>query len=92
MIYERLLEAGAKVDYLDPYVPEIPMTREHKPLAGIKAVSEQDIAAGGYDGALICTDHDAIDYNALVAACPVVVDTRNATQDCADDGEAIVKA
>ena len=34
--------------------------------------------ARGVDVALICTDHDGVDYRALVQHCPLVVDTRNA--------------
>ena len=32
----------------------------------------------GYDAALIVTDHDSVDYAALVRSRPLVVDTRNA--------------
>jgi len=35
-------------------------------------------ALADYDAAVICTDHDGLDYAALAAAVPVVVDTRNA--------------
>ena len=31
----------------------------------------------GYDAVLIATDHDAVDYALVAAACPLVVDTRN---------------
>lgn len=33
--------------------------------------------AGRVDAALICTDHDAVDFKLLVEATPLVVDTRN---------------
>ena len=36
-------------------------------------------ALAGFDAALICTDHDSVDYQQLVEAVPVVVDSRNAT-------------
>ena len=39
-----------------------------------------EIVRRGYDAALICTDHDDVDYAALVEALPLVVDTRNATR------------
>ena len=31
----------------------------------------------GFDCVAILTDHRAVDYNALVAAAPLIVDTRN---------------
>jgi len=77
----ELLEArGARVDYYDPYVARIPLSREHPHLAGRTSVAWDEIFAGGYDAALICTDHDEVDYTALVEALPLVVDTRNATR------------
>jgi UDP-N-acetyl-D-glucosamine dehydrogenase len=89
----ELLEArGAHVDYHDPYVPEIPPTREHAALAGRRSIAWAEAALAGYDAALIVTDHDDVDYAALVAGCPLVVDTRNATRDVTQHRERIVKA
>jgi UDP-N-acetyl-D-glucosamine dehydrogenase len=34
--------------------------------------------AGSFDAAIICTDHDPVDYRLLVAHCPLIIDTRNA--------------
>ena len=89
----ELVEAdGATVDYYDPFVPQIPMTRDHAPLAGRQSVEWQLDQFSKYDAALICTDHDGIDYDALVDAVPLVVDTRNATRDVTVGREKIVKA
>jgi len=41
---------------------------------------------------LIATDHDAVDYKALVAAARLVVDTRNACAKAGLTGDNIVKA
>jgi UDP-N-acetyl-D-glucosamine dehydrogenase len=30
-----------------------------------------------FDVAIICTDHDIIDYHLLVENCPLIIDTRN---------------
>ncbi len=79
-LVELLERRGAKVDYHDPHVPCIPVTREHPDLAGRTSVAWDEALATGYDAALICTDHDAVDYAALVEAMPLVVDTRNATR------------
>jgi UDP-N-acetyl-D-glucosamine dehydrogenase len=49
-------------------------------------------ALSGYDLALIVTDHDGIDWSALVASSRIVVDTRNATRNVAESRDRIVKA
>lgn len=75
----ELIEArGAHVDYHDPYIPVIPMTREHAPLAGRTSVPLTADVLKGYDGVLIATDHDEVDYRLVVEASKLVVDTRNA--------------
>ncbi|MDP6774318.1 MAG: nucleotide sugar dehydrogenase [Rhodospirillales bacterium] len=91
-LIELLEAAGAEVAYHDPYVPEIPLTRDHAPLAGRRSQEWAPERFGDYDAALICTGHDAIDYDALVATSRLVVDTRNATAGVAEGREKIVKA
>ncbi|MDF1610259.1 nucleotide sugar dehydrogenase [Hoeflea sp. YIM 152468] len=74
-----LIEArGASVDYHDPYIPVIPVTREHASLAGRKSVEFTPETVRGYDAILIATDHDNVDYSLLVEHGKVVIDTRNA--------------
>ena len=70
------LNAGAKVEFHDPHVPEIPMTREHSKLAGRRSVNIERAATS--DAALIVTDHDAVDYEELASRAKLIVDTRNA--------------
>ncbi|MGU3663353.1 nucleotide sugar dehydrogenase [Methylobacterium sp. A49B] len=75
----ELLEArGAEVDYHDPHIPVIPMTREHAALAGRRSVGLSDGAVEGFDVVLIATDHDVLDYVGLAARARLVIDTRNA--------------
>ena len=83
---------GARVDYHDPYIPEIQTAREHAELSGMKSIAWTPENLAAYDAALICTDHDGVDYEALVRSCPLVVDTRNATRDVENARERIVKA
>jgi UDP-N-acetyl-D-glucosamine dehydrogenase len=74
----ELLEArGAHVDYFDPFVPDIPPTREHAPLTGRTSRPWSADLAGLYEAVLIATDHDGVDYGAVVASAALVVDTRN---------------
>jgi UDP-N-acetyl-D-glucosamine dehydrogenase len=77
-IIELLERRGARVAYFDPFVPVIPQTREHAALAGWKSVAWRADVAVDYDAVLIVTDHDTVDYAALAAHAPFVVDTRNA--------------
>ncbi len=78
VLWEKLLALGAEVDYFDPYCPIVPPTREHQQFAGTKSKTMDEIKAGGYDAALIVTDHDNVDYAEIARHVPVVVDTRNA--------------
>ena len=48
-------------------------------------------ALASVSAALICTDHDGVDYDLVARHCPLVVDTRNATRSLADR-QRIVKA
>ncbi|MGU3536670.1 nucleotide sugar dehydrogenase [Methylobacterium sp. A54F] len=89
----ELLEArGARVDFHDPLVPEIPPTRAFGGLAGRRSVPLDDDALGGADAVLIVTDHDGIDYPRLVAGSRLVVDTRNACARAGLAGDNILKA
>jgi UDP-N-acetyl-D-glucosamine dehydrogenase len=91
-ILDLLRARGAAVDYVDPFIPVIPATREHPDLAGMRSVSWTADTLASYHAAVICTDHDRLDYAGLVAHCPLVVDTRNATRHVSQGRERIVKA
>jgi UDP-N-acetyl-D-glucosamine dehydrogenase len=75
----ELLEArGAVVEFYDPFVPLIPPTREHASLSGRHSVAWSSDLTASYDAALIVTDHDGVDYQAILDHALLVVDTRNA--------------
>jgi len=76
-LMELLQQRGATVDFLDPYVPEVPRLRDYPEFAGKRSVDPTELAEKGYDAVLIATDHDAIDYAALVELGIPVIDTRN---------------
>jgi UDP-N-acetyl-D-glucosamine dehydrogenase len=72
-ILELLARRGATVTYSDPWVPHV----KH----GGHTLASVDLAAAlksKPDCAVICTDHSAFDYAALVASNTLIVDTRNA--------------
>lgn len=91
-IYELIESHGAEVDYHDPFVPEIPPLRSHPALVGRRSVPLSIAELERYDAVFICTDHDGIDYGAVVAASNLVLDTRNATRNVRTKRNAIVKA
>jgi UDP-N-acetyl-D-glucosamine dehydrogenase len=89
----ELIEArGSHVDYFDPYIPVIPMTREHADLAGRRSVALDAKTLAGYDAVLIATDHDNVDYKLVVDNSKVVVDTRNACARAGISDGKVIKA
>lgn len=77
-LMQLLEEAGSQVEFLDPHVPDLPPMREYGQYHGRSAIDPQALADADFDAVLIATDHDAVDYAALLdLGCPVV-DTRNA--------------
>lgn len=77
-LVEMLEERGAHVDFYDPFVPEVPYNRDHPEFTGRKSIEWTPENLRAYDTALIATDHDGVDYQALLGHVPFVVDTRNA--------------
>jgi UDP-N-acetyl-D-glucosamine dehydrogenase len=76
----KLLESrGAQVSYNDPHVPELKL--DHTTLRSVDLLP----AARASDLVVIVTDHSAYAYRDVVAASPVVVDTRNATKGIVSD-------
>jgi UDP-N-acetyl-D-glucosamine dehydrogenase len=91
-IMDLLERRGAIVSYHDPLVPEIPMTRRHKQLARRRSLELSAEVLAMHDAVLILTDHDKVDYGAVVANAGLVVDTRNATRHATCDRAKIVRA
>jgi UDP-N-acetyl-D-glucosamine dehydrogenase len=83
-IMDSLDEAGARVDYHDPYLPILPSTRRHPALAGKASVPLEGHNLARYDGAVIVTDHDNVDYTTLLRFSKLIVDTRNVLAKIAD--------
>ena len=70
---DLLKERGADVAYYDPYVPTIPMTREHAHWAGTLSVSWDEATLREFDAVLIATNHQSINYQELAqrGRCPI---------------------
>ena len=72
-VLELLTKRGADLSYTDPWVPEL----QHGGHT-LKSVDLAGALAAKPDCAVICTDHSAFDYDALIASGTLIVDTRNA--------------
>jgi UDP-N-acetyl-D-glucosamine dehydrogenase len=89
----KLLEQrGAKVDFHDPFVPNIPVTREHPEFSGRKSVEIEAATIELYDCILVSTDHETVDYSLIARLARLIVDTRNAFARRGIHGDQIVKA
>jgi UDP-N-acetyl-D-glucosamine dehydrogenase len=80
-IAELLRELGGDISYHDPHVPELPKF-------GLQSV-DLDTAAAAADVAAIVTAHPGIDYEALAATVPMLVDFRGVTR--AIDAENLIR-
>ena len=90
-LIEQLLARGADVSYSDPHIPKLPKVRHRDlPEMASRDLTPEFLAA--QDCVLIATDHSAFDYESIVRHAPLVLDTRNATQDVAVGREKIRKA
>jgi UDP-N-acetyl-D-glucosamine dehydrogenase len=69
-IIELLHRRGATLSYSDPFVESLKI--------GDTALEATDPQNGSIDCAVICTNHSAFDYDAIVRKYPLIVDTRNA--------------
>ena len=72
-----LKQLGAQVGYHDPLVPEIPLTRAHGELAGIRSAPLSPETVRLQDAVIICTDHSDVDYQMVSECASVLIDTRN---------------
>jgi UDP-N-acetyl-D-glucosamine dehydrogenase len=87
-----LEEAGASVEYHDPFIARIKPSREHGHLTDRRsaALTPRRIAAA--DAVLIVTDHDSVDYKLIGRHARLVIDTRDAMAKSGARGRRIVKA
>ncbi len=91
-LMELLHGAGATVAFHDPHVPVIPKMREYPQFLGAASLPAGEIRGADFDAVLIATDHDAIDYAALVGLGLPILDTRNAIARRGLSGAQVFKA
>mgnify|MGYP001827491352 CR=1 FL=1 len=89
-LMELLLQLGADLTYSDPHVPHLPHMRHYD----LPEMTSQELTSeylSSLDAVLISTDHSAFDYESIVQHAPLVIDTRNATQNVSDHRDKIRK-
>ena len=86
---ELLQARGARIDYHDPYFPQLPRTRRYD--FGLSSVELTSQRLQEYDAVVIATDHSSFDYPAIVRHARLVVDTRNAPQHVTEFREKIIR-
>jgi len=91
-LIELIEHRGGSASFHDPHVAEIPRTREYMALMGRQSVPLTEDVVRAHDVVLISTDHDAVDYPALLAWSDLIVDTRNVFARRGLAGDHIVKA
>jgi len=91
-LIEIIEERGGRADYHDPFVAEVPATREHIALKGRKSVALTEESVRTYDAVLVATDHDDVDYAGLVQWSPLIIDTRNVFGRLGLSAEHVVKS
>ncbi|HEX5317530.1 MAG TPA: nucleotide sugar dehydrogenase [Stellaceae bacterium] len=91
-VMELLEQRGAVVKFHDPYLAAIQPTREHAQFAGRRSSPLNAALLAETDVAIICTDHDSVDYDLLAEHARLIVDTRNACAKRGLGGKHIVKA
>lgn len=74
-LIEQLADAGAHVDYCDPYFPVSPLTRKYKFKMQSVPCTPESFAA--YDALIVSTAHDEFRKSDLFRETKLVVDSRN---------------
>lgn len=74
VLMDLLIKKGAKVDYSDPHVSELPVMRFYD--LHLKSVSLNPTMLAQYDCVVIATAHDAFDFAMIKQHAQLVVDTR----------------
>jgi UDP-N-acetyl-D-glucosamine dehydrogenase len=76
-VMNLLRENGVRLSYSDPFVPRLSARAWHGGF-DLESQALDAQALGAVDCVAILTDHTVVDYAALVATAPLIVDTRNA--------------
>jgi len=72
-IIQLLLNAGAKLDYHDTYVPKL----VYNDISLDSIINLESVILNSYDACVIVTDHSNIDYQMIYENSQLIIDTRN---------------
>lgn len=92
VLMHQLQGLGAEVAFYDPWILEIPPTREHANWTGMKSISWNEDSVRSFDCVVISTAHSAIDYGEIGNWCDCIIDTRNAMARVGVRGGKVIKA
>ncbi len=74
-LIELLISKNALVDYSDPYIVQLPVTRKYN--FNMESVELTKDNLKSYDAVVLSTDHDSFDYKFILENSDLIVDTRN---------------
>lgn len=74
VIMEKLRALGAELSYSDPHVPDFPKLRNHH--FDLTSVALTSTSLGMFDCVVVGTNHDRFDYDLILEASKLVIDTR----------------
>lgn len=77
-IMKILQSKGAELSFYDPHIKTVGKMRHFDEFAGMESASDAVHTASEADAVLLLTDHDDIDYQGIVEAAALIIDTRNA--------------
>jgi UDP-N-acetyl-D-glucosamine dehydrogenase len=89
-IMDLLVKRGAEVAYHDPHVPVLKRSRHYDFNLQSVPLTREELQRA--DAVIIATDHAAMDYEMIVEASRLIIDTRNATRSARTGREKIVRA
>jgi UDP-N-acetyl-D-glucosamine dehydrogenase len=75
-IIDYLLKFNARVNFFDPFFSKIPKSRKFN-FIKVKKIRLTKEALKKFDGVLLITDHDKIDYKKILKHSKFIFDTRN---------------
>ncbi len=73
-LIKLIMEKGAEVNYHDPFIPSIPITRKYEIELTGKALTSKTLQS--VDLVLLATNHDGFDYDLIKKEATLIVDTR----------------
>jgi UDP-N-acetyl-D-glucosamine dehydrogenase len=85
-VMRMLIEKGAVLSYNDPFVATLKLNGNTMKSANLTSAN-----IASQDCIIILTDHSAYDFQRIVGAAKLVVDTRNATKDLQEFKDKIIK-